>query len=60
MGGECLLNASVKCRILPDRSGTDLAAGGDSEWSDPLPDSLAQRMAQEVICQSSLQPLLLS
>lgn len=60
VGGECFLNASIKCRILPDRCNWDPSAGRDSRRSTPLPDSLLQRMVQEVICQSSLQPLLLS
>lgn len=57
---ECFLNASSKCRILPDGDDWDSAAGRDSSRSTSLPDSLLQRTVQEVICQSSLQPLLLS
>lgn len=60
VGGECFLNANIKCRILPDRCDRDSAAGRDSGRSAPLPDSLLQRMVQEVIFQSSLQLLLLS
>lgn len=57
---ECFLNASSKCRILPDGYDWDSAAGRDSSRSTSLPDSLLQRTVQEVICQSSLQRLLLS
>lgn len=57
---ECFLNASSKCRVLPDGYDWDSAAGRDSSRSTSLPDSLLQRTVQEVICQSSLQRLLLS
>lgn len=60
VGGGCFLNASIKCRILPDRSDWDSAASRDSSRSTPLHDSLLQRRVQEMICQSSLQPQLLS
>lgn len=52
VGGECFLNANIKCRILPDCCGSDSAASRDSGQSVSLPGRLLQRALQEVICHS--------